>query len=110
MTSLLKRPKRLSRLDPPYRVIQPPMRGMTDVEVRAMTVVPGEKGTAGCKEVPTRPRRRGHCWCAGVAVGVCRTDREIAEGAYGIPPCGETTLVVGHERWVRCSRHRDPHT
>ena len=58
-----------------------------------MTVVPGEKG----KEVPDPNTREGTLLVRGVAVGICRTDREIAEGAYGIPPCGETTLVVGHE-------------
>lgn len=33
----------------------------------------------------------------GIAAGVCRTDREIAEGAYGMPPSGEARLVIGHE-------------
>jgi glucose 1-dehydrogenase len=33
----------------------------------------------------------------GMAVGICGTDREIAEGAYGEPPSGEARLVIGHE-------------
>lgn len=33
----------------------------------------------------------------GIAAGVCGTDREIAEGAYGMPPSGEARLVIGHE-------------
>jgi D-arabinose 1-dehydrogenase-like Zn-dependent alcohol dehydrogenase len=37
------------------------------------------------------------CWCGGMAVGICGTDREIAEGAYGEPPSGEARLVSGHE-------------
>jgi hypothetical protein len=32
----------------------------------------------------------------GIAVGICGTDREIAEGAYGTPS-GEARLVIGHE-------------
>jgi glucose 1-dehydrogenase len=32
-----------------------------------------------------------------MAVGVCRADREIAEGAHGTPPSGEARLVIGHE-------------
>jgi threonine dehydrogenase-like Zn-dependent dehydrogenase len=33
----------------------------------------------------------------GRAIGVCGTDREIADGAYGTPPSGEETLIIGHE-------------
>jgi D-arabinose 1-dehydrogenase-like Zn-dependent alcohol dehydrogenase len=62
-----------------------------------MPVVPGENGTAGFKEVPDPNTPAATLLVRGIAVGVCRTDREIAEGAYGIPPSGETTLVVGHE-------------
>ena len=41
--------------------------------------------------------RDGALLVRGIAVGVCGTDREIAQGAYGTPPLGETTLVIGHE-------------
>ena len=30
-------------------------------------------------------------------VGICGTDREIAEGHYGSPPNGEDFLILGHE-------------
>ena len=30
-------------------------------------------------------------------VGICGTDREIAEGHYGTPPKGEDLLILGHE-------------
>ncbi len=30
-------------------------------------------------------------------VGICGTDREIAHGLFGVPPPGESTLVLGHE-------------
>ncbi len=32
-----------------------------------------------------------------IDVGVCGTDREIAEGHYGTPPEGEDHLILGHE-------------
>ena len=62
-----------------------------------MTVVPGQKGTAGIEEVPDPGRQDGALLVRGTAVGVCGTDREIAEGAYGTPPSGEARLVIGHE-------------
>ena len=33
----------------------------------------------------------------GLMMGVCGTDREIAEGGYGEPPPGESELIIGHE-------------
>ena len=65
--------------------------------MRAMTVVPGQKGTAGIEEVPDPGMQDGALLVRGTAAGVCGTDREIAEGAYGTPPPGEARLVIGHE-------------
>ena len=62
-----------------------------------MTVVPGQKGTAGVGEVPDPAMQDGALLVRGRAIGVCGTDREIAEGSYGTPPSGEGTLIVGHE-------------
>jgi len=62
-----------------------------------MTVVPGQKGTAGVGEVPDPAMQDGALLVRGRAVGVCGTDREIAEGTYGTPPSGEESLIVGHE-------------
>ena len=62
-----------------------------------MTVVPGQKGTAGIEEVPDPGMQDGALLVRGMAVGICGTDREIAEGAYGTPPSGEARLVIGHE-------------
>ena len=62
-----------------------------------MTVVPGKKGTAGVEEVPDPGMQDGALLVQGMAVGVCGTDHEIAEGAYGTPPSGEARLVIGHE-------------
>src|SRR5262249_47491791 len=63
----------------------------------AMTVVLGQKGTAGVREVPDPAMQDGALLVRGRAVGVCGTDREIAEGTYGTPPSGEESLIVGHE-------------
>ena len=62
-----------------------------------MTVVPGQKGTAVIEEVPGPDMQDGALLVRGPAVGICGTDREIAEGAQGTPPSGEARLVIGHE-------------
>lgn len=62
-----------------------------------MTVVPGEKGTARTEDVPDPEVSEGQLVVRGIALGVCGTDREIAEGAYGTAPPGETSLILGHE-------------
>ena len=64
--------------------------------MRATTVVPGQKGTAGIEEVPDPDMQDGVLLVRGTAAGVCGTGREIAEGAYGTPPTGEARLVIGH--------------
>jgi threonine dehydrogenase-like Zn-dependent dehydrogenase len=65
--------------------------------MRAMTVMPGQKGTAGVEQIPDPDMQDGTLLVRGMAVGICGTDREIAEGAYGAPPSGEARLVIGHE-------------
>jgi glucose 1-dehydrogenase len=62
-----------------------------------MTVVPGQKGTAGIEEVPDPDMQDRALLVRGMAVGICGTDREIAGGGYGAPPPGEARLVIGHE-------------
>ncbi len=65
--------------------------------MRAMTVIPGQEGTAGVDDVPGPDPWDGQVLVRGLAVGVCGTDREIAEGSYGTPPPGDGKLIVGHE-------------
>jgi threonine dehydrogenase-like Zn-dependent dehydrogenase len=65
--------------------------------MRAMTVVPGRSGTAAVETLEEPPPAQGELLVSGRLVGVCGTDREIAEGSYGEPPPGEKRLVVGHE-------------
>jgi len=67
------------------------------VVMRAMTVVPGCKGTAAVETLDEPPDAQGELLVSGRLVGVCGTDREIAEGVYGEPPQGESRLVLGHE-------------
>ena len=59
-----------------------------------MTVMPGQKGTAGVEQIPDPDMRDGALLVRGMAVGICGTDREIAEGAYGTPPSGEARLIT----------------
>jgi len=65
--------------------------------MRAITAVPGRRGTIGLEEVPDPLERDGAVLVRGRLIGVCGTDREIAEGQYGEPPSGETKLITGHE-------------
>ncbi len=65
--------------------------------MRAMAVVAGQGGTAGVVDVPDPADEDGGLLVAGDLVGVCGTDREIAQGAYGEPPPGREHLVLGHE-------------
>ena len=51
-------------------------------------------------------RATGILLVRGIAAGVCGTDREIAEGAYGMPPSGEGPRPVdGTHRTLGVSAH-----
>ena len=65
--------------------------------MRAMIVEPGRNGSATVEEVQDPDAQDGDLLVRGLLVGVCGTDREIAEGAYGTPPSGHQKLIVGHE-------------
>ncbi len=62
-----------------------------------MTVAPGRPGTAAAEEVPDPARRDGELLVRGRLIGVCGTDREIADGAYGEATAGADRLIIGHE-------------
>lgn len=64
--------------------------------MRAMTVEPGRSGTATVTEFDG-PVGEGDVHVQGVAVGICGTDFEIADGRYGTAPPGSPHLVLGHE-------------
>jgi len=65
--------------------------------MKAITVEPGKPGTARVEDVPEPDPREGSVLVEAVAVGVCGTDVEIADGKYGWAPPGHSRLVLGHE-------------
>jgi len=65
--------------------------------MKAITVEPGKPGTARLEDIPEPDPREGSVLVEAIAVGVCGTDGEIAEGKYGWAPAGHTRLVLGHE-------------
>lgn len=64
--------------------------------MRAMAVRPGQAGSGHVATLPG-PVGDGEVLVDGLAVGICGTDVEIAEGLYGTAPEGEPVLVIGHE-------------
>jgi threonine dehydrogenase-like Zn-dependent dehydrogenase len=65
--------------------------------MKALTVHPGQAGSAEVGDVPEPAEHDGGLLVQGVALGVCGTDREIVGGAYGEAPPGHDRLVLGHE-------------
>jgi glucose 1-dehydrogenase len=65
--------------------------------VLALVVEPGQAHTTRVEDVPGVEAREGEVLVRTLEVGVCGTDREISEGAFGIPPENEPLLVLGHE-------------
>ena|SRR5215510_1656330 len=65
--------------------------------MKAITVEPMKRGSLRLEEIPEPDLRDGTVLVEGIAVGVCGTDVEIAEGKYGWAPEGRTRLVLGHE-------------
>jgi glucose 1-dehydrogenase len=65
--------------------------------MKAITVEPKKPGTAKLMDIPAPTDREGSVLVQAIAVGVCGTDVEIAEGKYGWAPAGHNHLVLGHE-------------
>lgn len=65
--------------------------------MKALTVVPLQKGTAELSDVDDPPTSDGPVLVETMAVGICGTDVEILSGAYGWAPPGRRRLVLGHE-------------
>jgi threonine dehydrogenase-like Zn-dependent dehydrogenase len=72
--------------------------------MRALTVAPGEPGSARLDDVEEPAAAEDDLLVEGVAVGVCGTDAEIVSGAYGEAPPGDERLVIGHESLGRVLR------
>ncbi|MEV4801299.1 glucose 1-dehydrogenase [Nonomuraea sp. NPDC049421] len=75
--------------------------------MRALTFVPGGKGTLEVREVPDPEPRQGELLVQGLALGICGTDRELEQGDYGWPPPGEERMIIGHESLGRVLRAPD---
>jgi glucose 1-dehydrogenase len=69
--------------------------------IQALVVEPGRPHSAHVAEVPEPAAVPGSVLLRPLEVGVCGTDREIAEGLFGIPPEGSEQLVLGHEVLAR---------
>ncbi|MEU6249628.1 glucose 1-dehydrogenase [Glycomyces sp. NPDC047010] len=65
--------------------------------MRALTVEPGVKGSLELGEMDEPVPGEGELLVDAVALGVCGTDRELADGEYGWAPPGADRLVIGHE-------------
>jgi glucose 1-dehydrogenase len=65
--------------------------------VIAVGVTAGEAGTMRLLERPVPEPGDDQVLVRTVQVGVCGTDRSIAEGLYGTAPAGSDELVIGHE-------------
>lgn len=65
--------------------------------MRAITVVPKQKGSLRLDDVPEPPASDGDVLVETLAIGICGTDVEITSGDYGWAPPGRERLVIGHE-------------
>src|SRR4051794_32772346 len=65
--------------------------------MRALTVIPLQAGSAAVTDVPDPEPGADELLVDAIALGVCATDREIADGEYGWAPPGSERLILGHE-------------
>lgn len=65
--------------------------------MRALTVIPGQAKSLAVRDVPEPDESAGEVLVQGLAVGVCATDHELADGLYGWAPPGAERLIIGHE-------------
>jgi threonine dehydrogenase-like Zn-dependent dehydrogenase len=65
--------------------------------MRALTTLPGTPRSLCLEQFPEPPPEDGDVLVATRAIGLCGTDREISEGAYGSAPRGAERLILGHE-------------
>ncbi|MGI0053548.1 MAG: glucose 1-dehydrogenase [Thermoplasmata archaeon] len=68
--------------------------------MRAIVAEPPKPGAA-LAEMPDPPRPPGGVLVRVLECGLCGTDRDIVSGKYGVPPAGESKLILGHENLGR---------
>jgi len=65
--------------------------------MQGLVTTPGRARTTTVAELPDPQPRDGELLLRTLEVGVCGTDREISDGAFGVPPDEREQLVLGHE-------------
>jgi glucose 1-dehydrogenase len=65
--------------------------------MQGLVTRPGVAGTTHVADLPPVHAQDGELPLRVLEVGVCGTDREISDGLFGVPPAGDTDLVLGHE-------------
>ncbi|MFI6393517.1 glucose 1-dehydrogenase [Nonomuraea sp. NPDC050540] len=65
--------------------------------MRALTIAPDATGSLRVEDVPDPVPGANDLLVEAIALGVCGTDREIADGEYGWAPPGRDRLILGHE-------------
>ncbi|HUQ24450.1 MAG TPA: glucose 1-dehydrogenase [Burkholderiales bacterium] len=65
--------------------------------MRAVTLAPGQAQSLDLEEVEEPRREQGAVHVRTLAIGICGTDRELIQGAYGEAPPGKDRLILGHE-------------
>lgn len=72
--------------------------------MRALTIAPKQANSLRVSDVAEPEPRRDELLVAGLALGVCGTDKEIARGEYGWAPPHRERLILGHESLGRVIR------
>ena len=65
--------------------------------MRAVTVIPGQRGSVALTDMPEPAGDDGPVLVQTQAIGICGTDLEIINGEYGSAPPGQDRLIIGHE-------------
>jgi glucose 1-dehydrogenase len=65
--------------------------------VQGLVTTPGRAHSTAVADLPEPRPAAGELLLRTLEVGVCGTDREISEGAFGVAPEGRDRLVLGHE-------------
>ena len=68
--------------------------------MRAITVIPGQRGSVALTDMPEPPAEDGPILVQTQAIGICGTDLEIINGEYGSAPPGRTASSSGMNRWA----------
>ena len=71
--------------------------------MRAVTLAPGQAQSLDLEETEEPKPQQGSVLVRTLVVGVCGTDRELVEGAYGEAVPGRERLILGHESLGRVS-------